>query len=119
MNAQEVATDYRNALSADGNAETVAVRRYTGTGAARTSADKNAMARVTDFRPDTLVGDIKQGDRSVILLVEDLVTAGFSLPVKITDKIVIRGRECAIQALDDSTRRIGSTLIAIEATVRG
>jgi hypothetical protein len=41
------------------------------------------------------------------------------LPITTNDKIVIRGKELAIKAVDDNTRRIGTTLIALTLQVGG
>ena len=41
------------------------------------------------------------------------------LPLTNDDKLVIRGAEVAILAVDDETRRIHGTLIALEIQVRG
>jgi hypothetical protein len=57
-----------------------------------------------------------QGDRRVIALVDTLSSI---LPVTISDKCVVRGKELAIKAVDDNTRRIGGTLIALELQVGG
>lgn len=97
----------------------VHIRRYTGQGVNRPRFDTKVRARVTGYGPDELVGSIVQGDRKVILLAQDLIDAQFSLPILSSDKIVVRGRELAIVAPDDSTRRMGAVLIAYELTARG
>lgn len=120
MTPEAATAAYRRALNLDNLGEPVEVRRYTGTaGTNRPKFDATVMARVTDYQPSDLVGDIKQGDRQVILMFEDLIAAQFPMPVKKTDKIVVRNRECSIEMLDDNTRRIGTVLIAYEARVRG
>jgi hypothetical protein len=104
------------AMIAD-SGETIAVRRYTGTGPTRTHVDTNTQARVRDYAPKDLVGPILQGDRRVIALVD---TLGALLPLNPqTDKLVVRGIELAIRYVDDSTRRIQGTLIALEIQARG
>ena len=108
---------YRRGLDIAG--ETIAVRRYSGTGVNRTYVDTSVMARVTGYSAAELVGGITQGDRRVILLAEDLANSGFSLPLLKTDTIVVRGKEMAMMDLDDSTRRIQGELIAYELRVRG
>lgn len=99
--------------------EAVSIRRYSGTGGGRTSTDYATRARVMEYQPDEFVGNVKQGDRKLIVLVEDLEATAISLPVVLTDKVVVRGKELAIMALDDNTRRIGGTLIAYELQCRG
>jgi len=108
---------YRDQISEHG--ETIAIRRYTGTGTDRTPTDRPCLARVMGYMPEELVGNIVQGDRKIIVLAEDL--DGESPPFVITksDKAMVRGRELAIMAIDDSTRRIAGTLIAYELTGRG
>jgi hypothetical protein len=119
MTPEAAISAYRRALNLDNLGEPVEVRRYTGTaGPDRPYFDATVIARVTDYQPSDLVGDIRQGDRHVILMQEDLIAAQFPMPVRQTDKIVVRGKECAIEKLDDSTRRIGTTLIAYEARVK-
>jgi hypothetical protein len=68
------------------------------------------------YQPKELIGAIVQGDRKVIALIDAL---GALLPLTTTDKLVIRGREVAIKAVDDNTRRIGGTLIALEIQAAG
>lgn len=115
LDTAQVAADYAAVFARRG--ETIAIRRYTGLGASRTSADTSCLARVTGFAPHELIGSIVQGDRRVIVLVNVAVTA--ILPITVNDKVVIRGRECAVMGADDSTRRNAGTLIAIELQVRG
>lgn len=96
--------------------EDVIVRRYSGTGVARVPADVTTKARVIGYAPGQLVGGIVQGDVKVIALVDTL--SGL-LPLTTNDKLVIRGAEKAIKGVDDNTRRIQGTLIALEIWARG
>lgn len=96
--------------------ETVIVRRYSGTGPSRPHVDTATMARVMGYAPKDLVGSIVQGDRRVIALVDALSAV---LPLTTSDKLVIRGREVAIKAVDDNTRRIQGVLIALEIQAEG
>lgn len=121
MTPQQALAAYRRSLR-----ETVTVRRYVGTGPTRTALEAVAQARVTGFQPQDLVGAIVQGDRKVIMLVDPsaAVPAGkvalsALLPLSTSDKVVVHGRELAILAPDDNTRRIDGTLIAIELVARG
>jgi hypothetical protein len=52
-------------------------------------------------------------------LVDDLISAGFSLPVTKNDKAIVRGKELNIQSVDDNTRRIEGVIIAYEIQARG
>lgn len=102
-----------------GVGETILIRRYTGSGTNRPRFDAEVRARVIDFAPSELIGTVQQGDRKAIMLAEDLYTAQFALPITSNDKAVVRGRELAIIAPDDSTRRLGGELIAYELQLRG
>lgn len=99
--------------------ETVTIRRYTGTGQNRPHFDATVKARVVDYKPHELVGAIQQGDRKLIVLADDLITAQFPQPLVKGDKAVVRGKELNIEAPDDNTRRVQGVLIAYELRVRG
>jgi hypothetical protein len=118
VNSASAAASYARLISQNG--ETVTLRRYSGSGDSRTATDYTPIAaRVVGYQPSELVDDVQQGDRKVILLAEDVTALSFPAPVLITDKIVVRSKEMAIQAIDDSSRRVGETLIAYEIRVRG
>jgi hypothetical protein len=114
MTADEALASHRAFINEVG--ETITIRRFTGSGAPRPKTDTTTKARVVGYRPEEMLAPITQGDRKVIALVDDLSAI---LPVVLTDKVVIRGKELAIKAIDDNTRRIGGTLIALELTVGG
>jgi len=96
--------------------ENVVVRRYAGTGPARVPTDVTVRARVMGYKPAEVVGAVVQGDLRVIALADNLAAL---LPLKTTDFLVIRGAERRVMAIDDNTRRIASTLIALEIQARG
>lgn len=109
---------YRRQINAHG--ETIAIRRYTGLGADRPRFDTDVMARVVGYKLEEIVGSVQQGDRKIIVLVEDLEQAQFAFPIVAgTDKVVVRGKELNIKAIDDSTRRVDGVLIAYELQVSG
>ncbi len=106
--------------------ETILVRRYSGTGAGRTKAEAQILARITGYQPRELVGPVVQGDRKVIALndpaaavPDGMVSLASLLPLSNEDKLVIRGIETAIKAVDDNTRRIAGVLIALEIQASG
>ena len=99
--------------------DSITIRRYFGTGQNRPRTDYTARARVMGYKPDMLTGSVQQGDRKVIILASDLNTSQFPGPITVTDKILVRGKELSILAVDDNTRRLGGTLIAYELQVRG
>jgi hypothetical protein len=112
--ADRVLADYQQAMAVSG--EDIAMRRFSGTPQSRTHADTTVRAKVAGYEPTELIGSIVQGDRKVICLVDTL--SGL-LPVTTADKLVIRGKEVAIKAVDDSTRRVDGTLIALEIQAAG
>lgn len=97
---------------------TVVLRRVTGATLA-TVAEVSARARVTDYDPQEIVGDVQQGDRRVIMLASDV--AAFPLPIQAngSDRIVIGGKVATIRTVDDQTRRVAGDLVAYELRVRG
>jgi hypothetical protein len=117
LTPDQIQADYRRAMDEAG--EVVTFRRYTGAGANRPRFDADVRARVMDYTPDELVGTIVQGDRKLIVLAEDLITAQVPLDLRKGDKIVVRGKELNIEAVDDNTRRVQGVLIAYELQVRG
>jgi hypothetical protein len=117
MTPDEARQMYRDQITAHG--EVIYIRRYVGTGTGRPYTDKSCHARVMGYQPDELVGTVTQGDRKIIALAEDL--EGYSpvfTPTK-SDKAMVRGAELSIISIDDSTKRIGSTLIAYVLQARG
>lgn len=124
MTPDQALASHRKMLAAVG--ESVTVRRYSGTGAGRAAVEAVALARVMGYEPKEIVGAVQQGDRKVIMLNDPdaavpsgKVALSTLLPLDNDDQLVIRGAEVAIQGIDDSTRRIAGTLIAIEIQVRG
>jgi hypothetical protein len=117
MTPEEVRQSY--SANTDAVGETIVIRRYTGTGVGRVPHDTNVRARVTGYDYRELVGTIQQGDRRLIVLVDDLIDAGFAVPVTPNDKVVLRGTMISIVTVDDSTRRIQGELIAYEIQARG
>lgn len=96
--------------------EDIIVRRFTGSGNPRPKTDITTRARIVGYQPAQLIGPIVSGDRKVIALVDSLEAL---LPITTTDKLVIRGKEVVIKAVDDNTRRVGGVLIALEMQVGG
>lgn len=124
MNAQQALDSHRRFIGAIG--ETVTVRRYSGTAPGRTVVEADILARVIGYAPKELVGTIVQGDRKVIALNDPVATVtppkvslASLLPLSTADKLVIRGREVAIKAVDDNTRRVAGTLVALEIQAAG
>lgn len=99
--------------------EIVFVRRYTGTGANRTSTDTLTHARVFGDRPAQLVGTNAQYDQTAIVLAQDLTDAGFAHPITTGDRLIVKGVERAIMFPDNATRTDGGELVAYVLNIRG
>lgn len=116
MNAAQARRDYREMIADVG--ETITLRRINQSSA---PTEALVLARVVGYRPEELVGGIKQGDRHLIVLAEDVETTGFPVPFLTngTYKAVVRDKVLNIGIVDDSTRRIGGVLIAYDITATG
>lgn len=119
MTPAECLASYRQAIAAAG--ETVVVRRYTGAGESRPMFESKPIgAKIRGYTPAELVGSIVAGDSEVILLAEDLAAQQIPVPEAATrDKVVVHGKECAIKASDDKSRRVQGVLIAVVLQVEG
>lgn len=117
MTPAEIKADYRATLAAVG--EVITIRRYTGAGPTRPRFDAEVRARVAAYEPHELVGNIVEGERKAIILAEDLIAAQIALPLVVGDnlKAVVRGKEVAVKAVDDNTRRVAGELVAIELRI--
>lgn len=94
----------------------IVIRRWSGPSGARVSTEATTRARIVGYAPEKIVGLVQAGDRKAIVQVDSLSAL---LPLKDTDKVVVDGREFAIRFVDDQTRRIDGTLIALELVVSG
>lgn len=110
LTAAQVAADY----AATASWGTVSIRRYAGVAPSRTATDYEARARVVNYDASELIGEVRQGDRRAIVLAADL-----DITISRNDTLILRGQELAIMKVDDSSRRVGDTLIAYELQVRG
>jgi hypothetical protein len=113
MTAEEARAMYRRQIEAHG--ETITLRRV------NVSPTPDVRARVMGYDPDELTGGINQGDRKITVLAEDVETSEFPTPFKAggIDKVLVRGRIMGMQVVDDSTVRIGDTLIAYKIRATG
>lgn len=117
MSVDAIKASYRTSLAKYG--ETITIRRVTGTGPNRPKFEVNVRARVTGFAPQELIGGIQQADRKAIVLHDDLVAAGFALPITNSDYAVVQGRQHAIRVPDNATRRVAGVTIAYELQIVG
>jgi hypothetical protein len=83
--------------------------------------DVAVKARVTGFQPAELVGDIKQGDRRVVISHAEIAALPWpSSPAqapKLGDRMIIGGKTVTIMAVD--TRKIGDEIAGHWIVVRG
>lgn len=93
------------------------IRRYTGT--PRAPVDVDVTGHIRLYSGKELAGPVVQGDKAVIVLVDDLVAGGFALPITTFDKVVEGGREFAIQPGPGERKALDGTVIAYDLQVRG
>lgn len=117
MTPTTIRADYKAALERRG--EPVTIRVFTGVGVSRTYADYQTVARITGFNPHEIVGAIQQEDNQVIILAENLETAGMTGEIKVNDKLICRGRTYNVEASDYNTRRVAGILAATVLRIRG
>lgn len=116
MTPAEIRAQYAQDLK-----ETVIVRRYTGAGASRPKFDAAVRGKAWGYGPKELTGAIQQGDTRVLVLVEDLIAKGMTLPLTPSDKLLVEGRpgvELAIIAPRLRKAEDG-TAIAYDVQARG
>lgn len=115
ITADQARSTYRRNLT-----HQVAIRRFTGpAGPNRTFADTPCRARVRGAAAGALIGDVMTFDFLAVILVEDLVAGGFTLPITTGDKLIFGTRELAINFPDNATRAVGPDLIAYVLHAKG
>lgn len=124
MTPDESLASYRAMISEVG--EPILIRRFTGAGAPRPKQEAWAMARPFGLGSPELVGGILQGKSKWVVLndpsaavPDGMVSLQSLLPLSSDDKLVAGGKELAIDAIDDKTRRIAGVIIALEIQVIG
>lgn len=117
MTPDEIRAHYSSFMDEVG--ETILIRRWYNTGLVRTKFECEVRARSVGETEDAIVGDLHQGMRRLIVLIEDLERMQFPLPITTNDYVVIDGKQMAIAKCDDQTRRVQGVLIALELSVRG
>ncbi|WP_445490201.1 hypothetical protein [Rhodopseudomonas sp. RCAM05734] len=96
------------------NGQAVAIRRYSGTGPARSYVDTATTAFVRNYGSKELVGAIVQGDQVAVVLVDTLAAI---LPVTTNEFLVVNSKEFAIK--NPMKRVVGGVLIALEIHAKG
>lgn len=110
--ASEALATYREMIADVG--QPVVIRRYSGTGPARSYVDTASTAYVRSYASNELIGSIVQGDQVAITVIDDL---GPVLPVTTNDLLVIGGKEFAIK--NPMKRVVSGVLIALEIHAKG
>ena len=113
MNTEEIKAAYRANLK-----ERITVCRYTGAGTNRPRFDVMVRGKARLYDAKELIGTVQQGDQNVLLLVEDLIAKGFTLPVTNSDKVVVAGKEIAILAPNTRKAEDG-TIVVYDMQCRG
>lgn len=100
--------------------EVIVVRRYlaSSTGSSRPFIDATVHGRAQAYGATELIGGVVQGDTRVIVLAEDILAQGLTLPLTTNDKIRIKGKEIAIM-VPMERKALDGTLIAYELQCRG
>lgn len=111
---------YRRALDRAG--EPVTFVRVIGDPPNVTDVRATVTARVWYYgpQPDVMAikpeGGITQGNRKIIVLNDDLLGAGFPVPLQKNDKAIVEGEALNITRVDPNTRELAG---AIEAMAEG
>ncbi|MFG1184372.1 hypothetical protein [Xanthobacter aminoxidans] len=104
----------------DARGQDAILRRWTGSGSARTPIDVAVRVRAQDYRVEELVGGIEQGDTRVVLSPTQIVAAGWPGPQgwpRNGDAIVIAGRERDI--ISAPPQVLNGVVVRIDMVVRG
>lgn len=117
LTGEQILRDWATALDRRGTI--IEIGRQTG-------ATPSAMfwarcrARVKGYRPDTLVGNVIQGEVSIRAYYPDLIENRFPLPVRNTDKVRLPGGPpVQINAVDINTGRDGDTQVFVKIMAVG
>jgi hypothetical protein len=98
--------------------ETIIVRRFVGSGPVRPRLDVKVRGKATPYGTNPLIAAISEGDQMVMILVDDLIAGGFSLPLTTSDFVVVKGAQKVI--IDPGARKApDGTLIIYEVHARG
>ena len=111
MTADQARAMWQRAMTRHG--ESITLRRIV---ANASPIDVTVPARVSGYAPEELTAGRTQADRKILILAEDVEGSGFPLPLNkgSTDRVLVRGRLMTLTEIDDSTHRVGSTLVAYE-----
>lgn len=111
--------------------QNVTLRRYETVEGVRIPIDCVVKVVVQNYASEDLIGLVKQGERDVILLAEDVARAiviqtdpaaepvAWPGPPRRNDKLLLLGRELNIEQVDDQSRRVEEVLLAYELRIKG
>jgi hypothetical protein len=115
MDAEEIKAMYRSFCL-----QPITVRRYSGTGAGRTPEDFTPiMGNARLYSGKELVDGVAQGDQQIILIADDLVAVGLTMPLRASDKILPGGRELTIVGMPGERNALDGSLVAYDLQARG
>ena len=116
LDGERARSDWESALARNG--EVIEIGRQTGNNP-NSVFRVQCRARVKGYRPDSLVGQIQQGEVTIKAFFPDLVAARFPLPIRQTDHVRVRGEQRQINAVDNNTGRIGDTQVFVKIMAAG
>lgn len=116
LDGERARADWGSALERQG--ETIEIGRQTGATPAVWFWSP-CRARVKGYRPDNLAGTAQQGEMVIKAFLPDLIDGHFSLPVRTTDKVRVRGLVKDINAVDNNTGRVGNTQVYVKIMAVG
>ena len=113
LSATQINSGYASKLK-----EEIRIRRYVGSGTSRPYSEVKARGKATPYTATELIGTIQQGDQRVFVHYADLVDQQFAVPVRQSDKVIVKGRELAIVNPQERKAPDG-TVIVYEIQARG
>ena len=101
----------------DNEGDLVTLNRVTSGG----TVTARVRAWIRGFQPDEIVGGIQYGERRGVLLAKDVLAAGFPLPIRTNDYLMVDGtrRMNVLAPADDFTHRFGGEVYAYEVRLAG
>lgn len=117
LDGAQILKDWATALDRRGTI--IEIGRQTGT-SPTAMFWAQCRARVKGYRPDTLVGNVIQGEVSIRAFYPDLIENRFPLPVRNTDKVRVPGGPVVqINAVDINAGRDGNTQVFLKIMAAG
>jgi hypothetical protein len=79
--------------------------------------DVSVLAAIRGYQPHELIGGIIQGDRQVVMGNTEIEAAGWPLPPKKNDVVIVRGKTMKVIEVD--IVEVDSTIVRYNLQVRG